>query len=88
MEKLGRAYNLAVEEKRLSAQFTPKIPSLPENNVRQGLFEREELEALLPHLPEPVDDMVGFTAIHTRRSTSRPRLDCSRPATAGTAGLS
>jgi hypothetical protein len=62
-EVLRRAYQLAVDERRLSAQFMPKVPHLPENNARQGFFEKHELNAVLPHLPEPLDDMARFAAI-------------------------
>jgi integrase len=57
-ELLNRAFRLAVEENRIS--FTPKIPALPENNARQGFFERGELDRLLPHLPTPLDDVARF----------------------------
>ena len=63
LEVLGRAYRLAVDEKRIAAHFAPRIPYLPENNARQGFFEKHELEALLPHLPAPLDDMTRFAAI-------------------------
>jgi len=63
LEILGRAYRLAVDEKRIAAHFAPKIPYLPEKNARQGFFEKAELEALLPHLPTPLDDMARFAAI-------------------------
>lgn len=39
------------------------VPSLPEKNARQGFFEKHELKALLPYLPEPLDDMTRFAAI-------------------------
>jgi integrase len=57
-ELLNRAFRLAVEENRIS--FAPKIPALPEDNARQGFFERGELDRLLPHLPTPLDDAVRF----------------------------
>lgn len=38
----------------------PKIPKLPVNNARRGIFERYELEKLIPHLHEPLDDMSRF----------------------------
>jgi integrase len=30
------------------------------DSVRKGFFEKSELDALLPHLPEPLDDMARF----------------------------
>jgi integrase len=30
------------------------------DNVRRGFFEKAELDALLPHLPSPIDDMARF----------------------------
>jgi integrase len=63
-EVLRRAYTLAADERRLAKQFIPKIARLSEKgNVRQDFFERHELEALLPHLPDPLDDMTRFAAI-------------------------
>lgn len=60
-EVLGRAFRLAAEEG--SVAFVPKIPRLPEKNARQGFFERQELESMLPHLASPLDDMARFAAI-------------------------
>jgi len=60
-ELLGRAFRLGVEEKRIG--YAPKVPGLREDNARQGFFEREEIEALLPHLPAPLDDMTRFAYI-------------------------
>ena len=46
-----------------AAHFVPRIALLPTKNARQGFFERHELEALLPHLPAPLDAMTRFAAI-------------------------
>jgi integrase len=63
-EVLRRAYTLAGDERRLAAQFIPKVARLSEKgNARQGFFERHEIEQLLPHLPDPLDDMTQFAAI-------------------------
>jgi integrase len=63
-EVLRRAYTLAGDERRLAEQFIPKVARLSEKgNVRQGFFERHELEQLFPHLPDPLDDMTRFAAI-------------------------
>jgi integrase len=58
LEILGRAFSLAVQEERLSRK--PYIPTLPEDNARKGFFEKHELDAILPYLPEPLDDMARF----------------------------
>lgn len=58
LEVLGRAFRLAVEERRLA--YVPKIPFLAENNARQGFFEKDEFDRVLPHLPAPIDSMARF----------------------------
>lgn len=59
LELLRQAFRLAVDDDKLA--FVPKIPMLSEKgNARQGFFERPEMDALLPRLPPPVDDMVRF----------------------------
>ncbi len=55
---LGQAFRLSVERKRVS--FAPKIRRLPERNARQGFFERGELDAVMEHLPEYLQDFVCF----------------------------
>jgi len=57
-EILGRAFRLAVDEGRLS--HNPKVPTLPERNVRQGFFEKAEFEAIVPLLPAEVADVTRF----------------------------
>ncbi len=62
VELLKRAFSLAVASGRLVR--SPRFPArLPENNVRQGFFEADDLAKLLPHLPEPLDDMARFAAL-------------------------
>lgn len=58
LEVLGRTFRLAIEERRLAC--SPKIPFLPENNVRQGFFEKDEFDRVLPFLPIPLDSMAQF----------------------------
>lgn len=50
--QLGRAYNLAIAEGRLS--FKPRIPTIlkPNENAEQGFFERAELEAIVSHIQD------------------------------------
>jgi integrase len=57
LELLRKAFALAVKGKILAAYAAPEIPKLPEQNARQGFFEKTELEALLPHLPSPLEDL-------------------------------
>jgi len=57
-EVLSRAFRLAVEEGKLV--YGPRVPSLPENNARQGFFERAEVEAVLARLPEDLRDVALF----------------------------
>jgi integrase len=57
-EILGRAFHLAVEEGRLS--HNPKIPTLPERNVRQGFFEKAEFQAITALLPGEIADLAWF----------------------------
>ncbi len=48
LEGLRRAFALAVEAQTLVA--IPTFPSLPEENARQGFFERADFQAVLDHL--------------------------------------
>jgi integrase len=59
-EMLRRAFRLAIARRRLV-----KMPAFPsklseKDGVRQGFFERAELEAVLPHLPAELADMARF----------------------------
>ena len=58
LEILVRAFSLAVKQRRLSQKLY--VRALPENNARQGFFEKDELDKILPHLPTPLDDMTRF----------------------------
>lgn len=57
VELLGAALRLALQKGKIAR--APKMPiRLSEKeNVRKGFFEKSELDALLPNLPEPLDDM-------------------------------
>ena len=48
LEGLRRAFALAVEAQTLVT--IPMFPSLPEDNARQGFFERADFQAVLDHL--------------------------------------
>jgi integrase len=58
LEVLGRAFRLAVEERRLA--YVPKIPYLAENNARQGFFEKDEFDRVVRLLPAPLNSMAHF----------------------------
>ena len=55
---LGQAMRLALERHRITA--IPSIRHLPENNARQGFFERPEFEALAAALPDYLKDFTRF----------------------------
>ena len=55
---LRRMYSLAMHDGTLLMR--PHIPLLEENNVRTGFFSREQIEAVLAHLPAPVQSVVRF----------------------------
>lgn len=55
------AYRLGVTDKVLAEYMVPGVELPTGDNVRQGFFERDELEALLPHLPLPLDDAALFS---------------------------
>jgi integrase len=55
---LKRAYSLACQAGKLLTR--PYIPMLKENNVRTGFFERDQLEAVLRHLPEAIRPVATF----------------------------
>jgi integrase len=55
---LGQAMRLALERGRITA--LPSIRHLPERNVRQGFFERPDLEAVVAALPDYLQDFTWF----------------------------
>jgi len=56
LEGIQRAFALAVESGALAA--APKVPSLREQNARQGFFERCDFESVLAHVDDR--DLVDF----------------------------
>jgi integrase len=58
---LKRAFTLGSQARRILTK--PYIPSLVESNARQGFFEREQLDAVLKHLPEAIRPVAGFAYI-------------------------
>jgi len=55
---LRRAYRLAIEQGRLGSG--PVIKLLAEHNARQGFVEPGTFEAVVKHLPAPLDDLARF----------------------------
>ena len=55
---LGQALRLALQRHRITS--IPSIRHLPEDNARQGFFERPEFEALVTALPDYLRDFTRF----------------------------
>ena len=55
---LERMYTLALHDGTLITR--PHIPMLEEHNVRTGFFNREQIEAVLAHLPVPLQPVIRF----------------------------
>ncbi len=53
-----RAFSLGIENQKILHR--PKISLLPENNIRQGFFEREQFEAVRRHLTASLQAVVTF----------------------------
>ena len=58
LELLRRALRLAHDRQLLPT--IPKVRVLPENNTRQGFFERPDLEAVVTALPAYLQDFTRF----------------------------
>ena len=59
VELLRRAFRLGAKRGRIVR--LPAFPEkLPEKNARQGFFETGDFQRILPHLPEPLDDVARF----------------------------
>ena len=58
MRYLKQAFLLAQRKKYV--QHIPHMPSFEVNNARQGFFEREEFERVVPHLPYYLQDFARF----------------------------
>jgi integrase len=53
VEILQSAFSLAAKANPSKLTFLPRFPSLPENNARQGFFERGEFETIMDKLEDP-----------------------------------
>src|SRR5438034_679175 len=66
--------------KRMLRLASPRLPRVPlvdmprVDNARQGFFEEEDLQALLPHLPEHARYLVAFLYLSGWRSSEAFRL--------------
>jgi integrase len=58
LQPLKQAFTLAVRQGRLAK--APYIPLLREDNAREGFFEQNEFNAVVRHLPKPIDDVARF----------------------------
>ncbi|MBZ5639165.1 MAG: tyrosine-type recombinase/integrase [Acidobacteriia bacterium] len=58
VQYLRAAFRLAQKEGKILR--LPYFPTLRENNVRTGFFERHEIETIVAHLPKTIDDIVRF----------------------------
>lgn len=57
---LQAAFSLAVESEPQKLSHAPRFLTLPEDNTRQGFFERADLEAVARLLPEDLQDFARF----------------------------
>lgn len=57
LELLRRAFRLAIHNLRIVKMPVFPVKLSEKDGVRQGFFEKGELDAILKHLPEPLDDM-------------------------------
>lgn len=55
---LRRGLNLAYRAGKI--QRPPVVPGIRVSNARTGFFNREQVEALIAALPDPIDDMARF----------------------------
>src|SRR5262245_57476771 len=69
--------------KRMMRLASPRLPRVPlvdmprVDNARQGFFEEEELQAILPHLPEHARNLVEYLYLTGWRSSEAFRLQWS-----------
>ena len=51
---LKRAFNIAIELKKLTVSDKPNFPKITPKNVRQDFFTLEQFQALISHLPQEI----------------------------------
>jgi len=68
LQVLKRTFNLARKEGRLL--YTPYVPMLREDNVRQGFVDREQLADILDFLPSDLRPVVQFAFLTGWRMAS------------------
>jgi integrase len=73
---LRRMFTLAVDAGKLLMR--PKIPMLQEDNARQGFFEVEQFQAVLRHLPKPLQAVATFAYFTGWRRSEIIGLEWSR----------
>jgi integrase len=65
LQLLGQAFTLGVRRKVLAT--APAIRRLREDNVRQGFFEKDEVEAVIQNLPDYLQDFTRFAFLSSWR---------------------
>ncbi len=58
---MKRMFSLALAAEKLLRR--PHIPTLQENNVRKGFFEREQFRSVVKHFPEDLKPVMGVAYI-------------------------
>jgi integrase len=58
LQILKRCFSLALKHGKIFTK--PHIPKLTEASARSGFFDREQVQAVCRHLPEPLDGLVMF----------------------------
>jgi hypothetical protein len=77
---LKRAFNLALQAEKITRK--PFIPSLEEDNVRQGFFEPQDFDAVLAKLPaylHPPPHLCLLDRLENPQRDSPPDLGPGRP---------
>jgi integrase len=60
---LDRIFSLAIKQNRLPASSKPHIPKLREPAARSGFFEKDQVAAVVAHLPAEIQPVVEFAYI-------------------------
>ena len=65
---LKRMFTLAIQAGKIL--YRPHIPMLQEDNVRTGFFEQHQYDAVMAHLPAPLQPVITFAYVTGWRITS------------------